>query len=123
METPAQTCARLVAALEELVAREAATLEARDFAAVVHLQERCAPLVELLGAHEADVTDRALRERIRALIYRRQQTGEWLADQIEKTREALALANEGRRRVRQIAPVYGRGTSAPSSSRQLCAVG
>ncbi len=122
METPAQTCARLVAALEDLVAREAATLEARDFAAVVHLQERCAPLVELLGAHHAAVTDAALRERIRALISRRQQTGEWLAEQIEKTKRALQQANEGRRRVAQIAPVYGRGNAAPSS-RQLCAVG
>lgn len=122
METPAQTCARLVTALEDLVAREAATLELRDFAAVVDIQARCAPLVELLGAHASDVTDAALRERIRALLARRHQTGEWLSEQIEKTREALAEANEGRRRVRQIAPVYGRRPAA-ATSRQLCAVG
>jgi hypothetical protein len=123
METPAQTCARLVTALEDLVAREAATLDARDFEAVIEIQARCAPLVELLGAHATDVTDTTLRERIRALLARRQQTGEWLSEQIEKTREALAEANEGRRRVRQIAPVYGRGVGAASASRQLCAVG
>jgi hypothetical protein len=123
METPAQTCARLVAALEELVAREAATLEARDFAAVVEIQQRAAPLVELLGAHAEDVTDSALRERIRVLIARRHQTGEWLSEQIEKTREALALANEGRRRVKQIAPVYGSGAGIAAGSRQLLAVG
>ena len=123
METPAQTCARLVTALEDLVAREAATLEARDFTTVVHLQERCAPLVELLGAHADDVTDPAMRERIRALIARRHQTGEWLSEQIEKTREELALANEGRRRVRQIAPVYGSGRSPVPIARQLLAVG
>jgi hypothetical protein len=122
MESPAQTCARLVAALEDLVAREAATLEVRDFAAVVHLQERCAPLVALLGAHADDVTDPALRARIRALIERRNQTGEWLSEQIEKTREALAVANEGRRRVAQIAPAYGRGAPVPIRG-QLCAVG
>ncbi len=121
METPAQTCARLVAALEELVAREAATLEVRDFAAVVHLQKRCAPLVEMLGAHQADVTDPALRERIRALIARRRQTGEWLGEQIEKTKQALQETNESRRRIAQIAPVYG-GGSAPAP-HQWCAVG
>jgi hypothetical protein len=123
METPAQTCARLVAALEDLVAREAATLEARDFTAVVEIQGRCAPLVELLGAHAAEVTDAALRQRIRALLDRRQQSGEWLSEQIEKTREALADANEGRRRIRQIAPVYGRIPALAPASRQLSAVG
>lgn len=122
METPAQTCARLVAALEDLVAREAATLEARDFAGVIEIQKRAAPLVELLGAHADDVTDPALRERLRALLARRHQTGEWLAEQIEHAREALGQAHEGRRRLRQIAPVYGRG-QAVAARRQLCAVG
>jgi hypothetical protein len=121
METPAQTCARLIAALEDLVAREAATLEARDFAAVIEIQQRAAPLVELLGAHAADVTDPALRTRLRTLLDRRQKTGEWLSEQIEKTRESLAEINEGRRRARQIAPVYGH-RHAPAS-RQLSAVG
>ena len=63
MEAPAQTCVRLVAALEDLVAREAATLEARDFPAVIELQQRAAPLVALLGARASDVTDPALRAR------------------------------------------------------------
>lgn len=122
METPAQTCARLVAALEDLVGREAATLDVRDFTGVIEIQKRAAPLVELLGAHAAEVTDPVLRERIRALLARREKTGEWLAEQIEHAREALALANEGRRRIRQIAPVYGRSTPA-APSRQLCAMG
>ncbi len=121
MEAPAQTCVRLVAALEDLVAREAATLEARDFPAVIELQQRAAPLVALLGARASDVTDPALRARLQGLIERRRQTGEWLSEQIEKTREALAETNEGRRRVRQIAPVYG-SRCAPVS-RQLSAVG
>jgi hypothetical protein len=113
METPAQTCARLVAALEDLVAQEAATLEARDFATVVHLQERAAPLVEHLATHSAEVVDVSLRERIRMLLERRQQSGEWLAAQIEQTKEALRLNDERRHRVTQIAPAYGRSRYAP----------
>ena len=120
METPEQMCGRLVAALEDLVAQEAATLEARDFATVAHLQQRAAPLVEHLGTHSAAVTDPALRERIRALLLRRQQTGEWLAAQIEQAKEALRLNGERRHRVTQIAPVYGRSRYAP---RQFSAVG
>ena len=45
METSVPTYARLIAALEDLVAREAATLEARDFPAVIELQQRAAPIV------------------------------------------------------------------------------
>jgi hypothetical protein len=121
MEMPAQTCARLIAALDDLVAREAATLAARDFAAVIELQQRAAPIVELLGAHAADLTDPALRARLRSVIDRRQRSGEWLAEQIEQTREALAETNEGRRRVRQIAPVYG--VRRAPGSRRLSVVG
>ena len=120
METPAQTCARLVAALEDLVDQEAATLEARDFATVVHLQERAAPLVEHLASHGTDVVDPLLRERIRALHARRQKTGEWLTTQIEQTREALRQNDESRRRATRIAPAYGQRLH---TSRRLSAVG
>ncbi len=121
METPAQTCARLVAALEDLTAQEAATLEARDFPAAIAVQQRAAPLIEHLVAHEAEIVDAALRQRLRALVLRRNKTGEWLAEQVARAREELGEAQAAQRRVAQVAPAYGHGT-APIR-RQLVAVG
>jgi hypothetical protein len=119
METPAHMCTRLVAALEDLAAQEAATLEARDFTAAVAIQDRAAPLVDLLVAHANDVTDATLRARIAALIERRNRTGEWLAEQIAKVREQLQATQAAQRRAAQIAPAYGHVASV---SRQLAAV-
>jgi len=122
METPAQTCLRLLAALEDLAVQEASALDARDFAAAVVIQERAAPLVEHLAAHGPEIADRdaAFRARVAAFHARRQQTGEWLATQVARAREELHRMQVGQRRVAQIAPVYGR---AGRPRRQLCVVG
>lgn len=122
METPAQTCARLLVALEDLAAQEAIRLEARDFAGAVKIQERAAPLVEHLAAHGAAVaaSDTAFRSRVAAFQARRLRTGEWIAEQMARTREQLQRVEASQRRATQIAPVYG-GT--PKPTRQLCAVG
>ena len=120
METPAQLCARLLVALEELASQEAASLEARDFSAVVHLQERAAPLVAHLAAHGPAVADTALRVRIAAWLARRHETGEWLAAQIAQTKEQLREVEAAQRRVSRLAPAYGQGGEV---SRRLCAVG
>jgi hypothetical protein len=121
METPAQTCARLLAALEDLTAQEAASLDARDFTAVVHLQERAAPLVAHLAEHGPAVADDALRARIAALLARRMRCGEWLAEQIEQTRQRLRELDAARARATRLAPAYGAGQAV--TSRQFCAVG
>jgi len=120
METPAQLCARLLAALEDLAAQETASLQARDFAAVIHLQERAAPLVAHLAEHGPAVADDALRARIAAWLAQRRENGEWLAGQIARTKAELEKLDATRRRVTRLAPVYGRG---PAVTRQLCAVG
>jgi len=121
METPAQTCARLLVALEDLAEQEATSLQARDFAAVVHLQQRAAPLVAHLAEHGPAVADDALRARIAAWLAHRHETGKWLADQIERTKEQLLKLEASHRRAAQIAPVYGRGAAA--GPRQLLAMG
>ena len=121
METPAQTCSRLLTALEDLAKQEAVTLAARDFATVVKLQERAAPLVELLGTHGPAVADAALRARIAAWLAHRHETGEWLAAQIAQTKAELDKLDTSRRQASRFAPVYGRGTA--TMARQLSAVG
>lgn len=121
METPAQMHARLIAALEDLAGQEAAALAARDFRLAVAVQDRAAPLVELLGAHADEVADETLRKRVAALIERRNRNGEWLAEQIARVREQLRETEAARRRVAQVAPAYRRTTRGPA--RQLVAVG
>lgn len=121
METPGQTCARILVALEDLAGREAASLQARDFPAVAEIQERAAPLVAHLAAHGPAVADVALRTRVGELLRRRAQTGEWLAEQITQAREELRGTQASQRRVARIAPVYG-SSQAPVAG-QLLAVG
>ena len=120
MESPAQTCARLLVALEELVAQEAGRLEARDFAAVVRIQERAAPLIEHLAVHGREISDEAFRARVRAVLARRQRTGEWLGAQLARVREELRQTVIAQRRMAQMAPAYA-GMSRPR--RQLSAIG
>jgi hypothetical protein len=120
METPAQMCARLMTALEEIARQEAASLGARDFAAVVHLQERAEPLVAHLAEHGPEVADAALRTRIAAFLAHRHETGEWLAEQIALTKEKLREIEAAERRIARMAPAYGQGAEV---SRRLCAVG
>lgn len=119
-ETAAQTCARIVTALEDLARQEAAALQTRDFPAAVLLQERAAPLVEHLVAHESDVTSSDLRSRIAAVYALRNQTGEWLATQIAQAREELRQMDASQRRIARVAPAYGGGSTRRS---QLSAVG
>ena len=119
METPAQTCVRLLTALEDLATQEAAALEARDFATAVTIQTRAAPLVEHLAAHGPAIADKdpAFRSRVAAFHARRQQSGEWLATQVARAKEELLRMQAGQRRVARIAPVYGQ---PGRTSRQLC---
>ncbi|MCX6953346.1 MAG: hypothetical protein NTV51_14425 [Verrucomicrobia bacterium] len=121
METPAQTCARLLGALEELADAEAATLRHRDFAAVADIQDRAAPLIEYLATHGPAVADNALRARVWEFLRRRAQTGEWLDLQLAEARAELQGMQASQHRVARIAPVYGKApVQVPG---QLLAVG
>jgi hypothetical protein len=114
MQTPAQRCARLVSALEDLAAQEEASLHARDFSAIVSIQERTGAIVTDLVAHAA-ATDRELRARVAAVQQRRDRCAEWLANEIAGTRDELRETEVSRNRVAKIAPVYGSSGSATPS--------
>ena len=120
METTGQACDRLVTALEDLLAQEAAALAQGDFGAALELQERAAPLVDYLAAHGPRAAAPALRSRIGALCERRSAAGDRLAAAIARVREELGDTQTAQRRVARIAPAYGRSSAA---ARQLSAVG
>ena len=120
MESPAQTCVRLVAALEDLAAQEAACLGTSDYATLAALQERAAPFVEFLAQHGPEVANRALKERIFALMAKRDATVMTLTGEMERAREQLGALQANQRRVARVAPAYSQG-SAPR--RQISMVG
>ena len=121
MEMIAQTCARLLVALEEIAEQEASALRERDFAAVSEFQARAQPLVEYLGKHGPAIANQAFLQRVRAFLTRRQSSYRWLAGEIEQTREALRQTQESVGRVTRIAPVYG--SAVASVAERLSAVG
>ena len=112
METSAQRCLRIVAALEDLVHQESASLAKRDWTSVEAVQERAGPLVDFLAAHSpTSADDAALRARIAALQQRREETSRSLGEQIAQARIELQQAQAAKRRLSRIAPAYGSGVS------------
>ena len=120
METYVQRSTRLVDALEDLVADETAALRTRDFAAAATIAWRAAPVVEWRVAHASVITP-GLRERLARVHANRAANVEFLETEIGQTRESLQQLGASRRRVAQIAPIYG-GRAAVQSAR-LSAVG
>lgn len=116
MQTPAQRCARLVAALEDLAAQEECALHAKDFAIVETLQERAGAVIGDLVVHGIAITDESLRTRLKAVSARRARSSEWLEAELSVLRADLADTQASRGRVAQIAPVYG---SSPSATARV----
>lgn len=121
MDTPAQTCARLVVALEDLLACEAASVKNRDYSSALDIQERAAPLIDYLAINGSRYPDSGLQKKIHALAERRRITGELLSAQLAEVKENLQSTRASQHRVARIAPVYG--SAAAPISGQLLAVG
>ena len=111
MATPAETCARLLGALEDLAAQEALLLRGADFPGVLATQERAAPLVERLAAL-AGTGDAAVRLRVSAVLTLRSSSLDWLGAEMTRVRAELQSMQVSRRRIAQIAPAYGRHEGA-----------
>ena len=105
MESPVQTCARLLAALEDLVTEEAGLLAAEQVSEMITLQARMEPLVEHLVAL-APAADPGVRVRVQALVARRAYTGADLSARIAHLRGELDRMAETRHTVHRLAPVY-----------------
>lgn len=119
MRAEAKVCDRLVAALEDLAAQEAASLAAGDIATLQHLQQRADPIIARLGEYGPDA-DEGLRARIGRWLSHRRETARLLARRISGTKAALDHLDASRRRVARVGPAYGQ---APETSRRLSAVG
>ena len=114
METPAKTAVRLLDALKDLVAQEAAIVRAGDYAALAALQARTAALGEKLGELAANPAVLALRERVEATLAQRQQSQAMLQQRLAEARAEIQRLHQGRQRLGKLAPAYGRGVAASS---------
>ncbi len=108
MEAPGKKFQRLVAALDDLVTQEAATVAAGDFEAVADIQRRADPVVTALATLGAEVADAAARARIASLLSRRQGNIDLIESQLATARAELQAVQESTGRVARIAPIYGR---------------
>ena len=114
MSNPAQACARILSALEELVRQEVVTLKAGDLSAMVDIQARIEPLVAFLTTQAESALDADIKSRITALHATRADTVTLLTAQMARNRMEL-LAISGRQRViAQVAPAYG-AAAAPAT--------
>lgn len=120
METAAQSCARLVTALEDLVAQETVALGNRDYAAASAIQDRAEPVVEWITAHASSMAP-GLRERLAAIVDRRAANGVLLEHELGQARDGLQQIGATRRRMAKIAPAYGGDTPTPPA--RLSAIG
>ena len=98
---------RLLGALEDLAAQESIQLSNEDYAAVRQTQEQAAPLIAELVRLGGNAVTPDSRPRLAALLARRQRNQENLASQLAQVRDALVRTETSRRRVNQVAPIYG----------------
>ena len=117
MEAPGQKFYRLVSALDDLVAQEAANVAARDYAAVADIQSRANPLVAALASLGAGAADAMARARVASLLSRRQGNIELIDSQLATARAELQAVQESTGRVARIAPTYGRAGGFGGGSR------
>lgn len=111
MEPPAQRFARLILALEELAMDETAALRAGDYTTANEIADRAEPIIDWMVAY-ANVVTPALRDRLAIVQARRATNVEYLECAITRTHDELQELALSRRRVAQIAPVYGRAAIA-----------
>lgn len=116
METPLQTAARLLAALEDLAAQESSLLRTLEFVNAVAIQERAAPLVLKLGELGRFPEVAVLQPRVAALLARRTQNRHYIDAELARLQAELRRVDEARVRLAGLAPAYS-ASASPIQSR------
>ena len=111
METPHQTIARLLTALETLTSEEEHLFEKGSYTESTAVQQRSMPLVhkiaELLNSpNVAQTLEPSLQIRVQTLLQNRRTHYDRLSAQLEVTRQELEKINESQVRARRLRPAY-----------------
>lgn len=119
METPHQTIARLLTALETLTREEEQLFEKGLYVESTAVQQRAMPLVRkiaelLVGPNVAQTLEPGVQVRIQELLKSRHAHYERLSVRLEETQKELDKIAAAQVRARKLRPVY----RSPGSSRQ-----
>lgn len=122
METPQQTIARLLTALETLTREEELLFENGLFVESTAVQQRAMPLVRkiaelLVGPNVAQTLEASLQVRLQELLKNRHLHYERLTARLEETQKELDKIAEAQARARKLRPVY-RAPASPEQSRR-----
>ena len=101
------TAARLVAAFEELVEREAIALDAQDYETALQAQQRAEPVVTRLLTLAGDPALPGVRARLEAVLTRRAARAAKLREAIAQRAGELAQLRGARGRLSRLGPAYG----------------
>lgn len=112
MATTAQTCARLMTALEELLTQETACVRHGDFGLLAQLQTQAGPLVDFLGVHGPAAADESLVMRVTRWASQRQSNQALMATEAERLGRELRELEAAGRTVKRVAPAYGQVSRA-----------
>jgi len=120
METPHQTIARLLTALETLTREEELLFENGLYVESTAVQQRSMPLVRkiaelLVGPNVAQTLENDLQVRLQELLKSRQAHYERLSARLEETQKELEKIAEAQARAKRLRPVY-RAPSDPGQS-------
>ena len=115
------TAERLLGAIDELVARESIWLGAGNYAQAAAVSRRVAPLIARL--YQLSVAEGGIRPalapRVSALLSQRRENHASLASGRAFVAAESRRIAEARRRLLDLAPVYGRVRSGPPRTSRL----
>lgn len=122
METPHQTIARLLTALETLTQEEDQLFENGRYVESTAVQQRTMPLVRkiaelLVGPNVAQTLEAGLQVRLHELLKSRNAHYARLTACLEKTQQELDKIATAQARAKRLRPVY-RAPNSPEQSRR-----
>ncbi len=112
METPFQCAARLLVALDELVAQEGNYLRAGSFELAAEMRTRAEPVVSRIVELSQFPGVSELRGKVAAIVERSARHGAIFEEKICEFRAEIRRTDQARHRTNQLAPAYVRAPAA-----------
>lgn len=112
VETPFQCAARLLIALDELVAQEGNYLRAGSFVLAAGVRARTEPVVSRLVELSQSPGVPELRGKVAAIVERSSRHAAILEEKIAEFRAEIRRIDQARHRTNQLAPAYVRPPTA-----------
>lgn len=113
MNAPIETADRLVAALRDLLSREAVAARSGSASRVRAIQARISPLVVALSKMLSQLSP-DLKEDVAELVEARRQNTLLMKEALLQIRSNIKATSEALGRVRKVGPAYRRGTAVAS---------